>query len=975
MVRSGQVGAPELIGRDRELRLIVDTVDRVARGSGTALLISGDAGLGKTSLARQALEKARALGFETLVGRCHPLDQGLAYAPVIEAFGRFLRACDQSRQERLIRHLPALGRLFEGLDLPVPDPLGDAALEKTRLFEAVLRLVGRLASERPVALLFDDLHWADPASLELLTYISRELIGLPALFIGTYRREEMDPAPRRFRLLLESLRREVEAREIALEAMARDEVEGVLARLLKGTPSPEAMDLIARRSGGVPLFVEAFARWLIDNGGLIESRGRWMLIPDAEADLPPVVRDTIVSRLERLHPPQRQLLDTVAVGGEGVPRALVGAVLEERVDLSAEVAGLVQSGLLIEEVAATDAIFRFSHTLVHEVAYESIPTDRRRELHVRFARALGASGDVVGQAAHYLAAGPAVEPAEVVEALLDAGRRALARYAAEEALRFLQAALQAAGTARPDLVGEILVQLGEAWLRSGKAVEAIGVWRSALEGERALMDPLRRARLHCLVATAESGRGDFAAAEHDVQAGLAILEDFPPRDEVLDLLWVRAINCARQLDPVGELDAVRQVQQVAAQVATLRARCLAVATRILASIEGNDYGAASTDAADLRPLVADLEDPELLRRGRDLDSLVAAAMGDLHALRLATQRSLLLAREMGVPGWHYRVHLYAFVEALYSGDWDRAWEVIREAESIAQRQDNPWTAAIVPLIAGILAAYQAEFDSAADRLATAQSLIENGSIPDVHGGVMLNIVAATVAVERGEVTSALELIERNQDRFGQGLLPPWGLVVLAEARIGTRRVAAAREVIARLAGMGPEGTYPTAMAGRLEGLAHLAEGDRTEAMGRLHYARRAFDKLGMPFEVTRATIEVAEASPEPPNSLVADLTTAYRTAVRLGATRYGARAGRLLRATGAPLPPSEPSLSGELTPRQLEIAERVAKGMSNAEIAETLYISVRTVTSHLDHIYTRLGIGSRAALAAYVTDRRHRAYT
>jgi DNA-binding CsgD family transcriptional regulator len=974
MVGSGQ-GTLGLIGRDQELRLIVDTIDRVASGTGTALLITGDAGLGKTSLAHQGLMRARDMGFETLVGRCQPLDQGLAYAPVIGAFGRFLRACEPSRQDGLVRHLPALGRLFDGLDLPVPGPLGDAALEKTRLFEAVLRLLGRMATERPVAVLFDDLHWADPASLELLTYVSRELMGLPVLLIGTYRREELEPPQRRFRLLLESLRRVADAREIALEAMARDEVALLLARLLDGMPSSEAVGLIARRSGGVPLFVEALARSLVDSHGLIESQGRWTLVPDAEAELPPVVRDTVVGRLERLDPPRRQLLDTIAVGGEGVSGLVLHAVMEERVDLAAEVAGLVQAGLLVEEVAATDATFRFQHPLVHEVAYEEIPTHRRRQLHLRFADALGASGDVVGQAAHYLAAGPAVDPAQAVDVLLDAGRRALARYAADEALRFLHTALPAAETVRPDLVAEILVQLGEAWLRSGKAGEAIRVWRSALEGERALTDPLRRARLHGLVAAAESARGDFAAAEHDVAAGLAILEGFPPRDEVLDLLWVRGINYARQLDPAGELGAVRQVQEVAPRVATLRARCLAGATRLLALIEETDYAAASIESARLRPLVADLKDPELLRRGRDLDSLVAASLGDLPALRLATHRSLELAREMGVPGWHYRVHLYAFVEALFSGDWDRAWEVIREAASIADKQDNPWTAAIVPLIAGILAAYQAEFESAADRLSTAQSLIENGSIPDAHGAVMLNIVAATVALERGDVTSALELIERNGNRFGQGLLPPWGLVVLAEARIGTGGIAAGREVIARLAALGPEGTYPTAMAGRLEGLAHIAEGDPSEGMERLHYARRAFDQLGMPFEVTRATIEAAEASPEPPRSLVADLTAAYRTAARLGATRYVARAGRLLRATGAPLPSPEPSASGELTPRQLEIAEQVAKGMSNAEIAETLYISVRTVTSHLDHMYTRLGIGSRAALAAYVTDLRHRAGT
>jgi predicted ATPase len=121
--------------------------------------------MGKTSLAREGLKMARDRGFETLEGRCQPLDRRLAYTPIIEAFGRFLRACEPPRRTHLVMHLPALGRLFDGLDLPHPDPLGDTALEKTRLFEAVLRLLARIATEAPVAVLLDDLHWADTASL------------------------------------------------------------------------------------------------------------------------------------------------------------------------------------------------------------------------------------------------------------------------------------------------------------------------------------------------------------------------------------------------------------------------------------------------------------------------------------------------------------------------------------------------------------------------------------------------------------------------------------------------------------------------------------------------------------------------------------------------------------------------------------------------------------------------------------------
>jgi DNA-binding CsgD family transcriptional regulator len=437
------------------------------------------------------------------------------------------------------------------------------------------------------------------------------------------------------------------------------------------------------------------------------------------------------------------------------------------------------------------------------------------------------------------------------------------------------------------------------------------------------------------------------------------------------------MTAARQLRLAEVLDVERRIQETAREVPTLRARGLAKVARVTARLERADYPGllAGVQDPELRRVLEELRDTELLRRGQDFESLVAAALGDLPVLRDVTRRSREHGREIGVPAWNYRIHLYAFVEAFYTGDWDRGWEVIQEAASVAEKVDNPRIAAIVPMIGAVLAAYQADFESADDRLAMGWSLIQRGLFPAAPGTTLINIVGALVALERQDPSTALELIQRNGDRFAQGMIPPWGLVALGEARAKTGRTEAAREAIARLTALGPEETYPTVMATRLEGLVHAAEGHRNEGAECLLRSRRGFEELGMPFEVTRSTVEAGEIMTDDPGSLVTDLTTAHRTAAGLGAARYVARAARLLRASGVPLPRVEPSPGEELTQRQLEIAELVAKGLSNAEIAEHLYISVRTVTSHLDHIYTKLGISSRAALAAYVTKLRDHAPT
>ena len=130
-------------------------LERAAAGSGGALLLAGEAGIGKSRLAMEALTLARQRGFITLGGAAYPLQTDLAYAPVLEALGPFLAGLEPARLAALVGGLPDLGRLFAGLHLPPPQSLGDAALERTRLFEAVSRLVERVADQQPVALLVD----------------------------------------------------------------------------------------------------------------------------------------------------------------------------------------------------------------------------------------------------------------------------------------------------------------------------------------------------------------------------------------------------------------------------------------------------------------------------------------------------------------------------------------------------------------------------------------------------------------------------------------------------------------------------------------------------------------------------------------------------------------------------------------------------------------------------------------------------
>src|SRR5260370_1516262 len=219
----------------------------------------------------------------------------LVHAPTLAAFGPFLRRRDSLRTARLVAGLPDLGQLFTDLGLPAPLPLGDPALEKTRLFEAVARLLERLTREAPVLLFLDDLHWADPASIELLHYLTRGIADQAVFVVGTYRPEEIDAA-RGLRSLLMSLRRAGLASEEALARLKPEAVAELAAGMLGSEVPGELLTLLGARAGGTPLFVEALIRTLVDADQLHKRGESWTLGTNLVPALPPDVRLLFLER-------------------------------------------------------------------------------------------------------------------------------------------------------------------------------------------------------------------------------------------------------------------------------------------------------------------------------------------------------------------------------------------------------------------------------------------------------------------------------------------------------------------------------------------------------------------------------------------------------------------------------------------------------------------------------------------------------
>jgi predicted ATPase len=352
----GIAASGPLVGRVAELAVVDEAIRRAAAGSAQVVAISGEGGIGKSRLASEGLRSSGARGFRTLESAAGRLQRDLSYAPIVEALRPLVVA------PALVDGLSDLARLFDGLRVPPLVPLGDPGLERTRMFEAVRVLIERASNRQPIAMLIDDVHWADRGSLALLHYVVRGLTRRRCLFLLTYLADE---SSEELRELLSALQRAEALTLIELAGLQAAEVEDLAETLLNGPVPAPLRDMLVRRSGGVPLFVRAIILRLIETGALFRSSGRWVLGAGAAADIPALVSTLLRGKIEALSPVGRRVLDLVAVCGGIAEHALLSEVAD---DLVAGVTELRATGLVVEDTKEGHLWYRVVHPVLAEVA-------------------------------------------------------------------------------------------------------------------------------------------------------------------------------------------------------------------------------------------------------------------------------------------------------------------------------------------------------------------------------------------------------------------------------------------------------------------------------------------------------------------------------------------------------------------------------------------------------------------------------
>jgi DNA-binding CsgD family transcriptional regulator len=959
------------VGRALELHRLGAALARAAAGRGGALFLTGEPGVGKTRLAQEAVAVARTQSFLVLEGRAHALETTLAYAPILEAFGAYLRALDGQRRAALVSDLPDLGRLFGDLQLPPPEPLGDPALEKTRLFDAVARLLARLAGEAPVLLFLDDLHWADHTSLELVHYIARGLAAQRALLLATCREADVE-STHGFLALLRSLRRLRLLDEVTLPSLAPDAVAALVCGVLGGEASPELLAVIQRRSGGIPLFVEMLLVALIDTGQLLRTDDGWALPAGATLDVPPLIQDIIVERLARLERAGRQILELLAVSGEATPHGVLrdASGLDDAAFLGA-LHHLRSAALLVEASRGAEVVYALSHPLIGEVAYAELPEIMRRRMHLALATALDRvqPDDVNRLARHYRGAGSEADQQRALELLLAAGERARMLYANEEASQHFAAALELVRQGgRGELLPLVLEWLGEAWERLGEGAAASSVWSEALAAYQRAGDALAVARLHRLLALTEADRGGVEAAQMHLQAGVSALARHQPSPELADLHLARVVILIRR-------GAIEEATVAAAELLALAARLRSprmIGQAQLASLRahvGSGEFAAAREAGVQALAAAEAGDDLLLAQAvHDQLFVLAWVLGEHRVARDHAAHSLELAQQLGAPTLEVIARARLALADFVTGAWD---ETLRQGAEVlvrARRIGQPRTLAMILLVQGFLLAGRGDLAGAEANLAEARGSVGTGAHASYHP-FMADTLEAILALEQGDAgrirAAAARLAAQPALRSF-----PYGLAILGEARVASGEIEQALEAARELGALGAAGgAYLTALAARVEGLARKARGEKEEARACLARAVEGFAACDLPFEAARTRLEWVGLA-DSQRDAVASAEASLAVFERLRARRYADRTRRVLRRLGVrPQPVRRPGPGGgPLSRRELEVARLIADGLTTAQIAERLVISPYTAATHLHRIYERLGINSRAALTRYMAE-------
>jgi len=973
-----------LVARDRELGRLRAALTKAGDGTAGAVLLAGDAGVGKTRL----IDELAAGAEDTIVllGRCLDAGEtGLPYLPFAEALGSL---------KTDVAHRPALAMLLPQLALPaerepgtegmiapslIPGRRPEQDVGQLQLFDAVLGLLSDLAERQRVLLVLEDLHWADASTRYLLSFLLSRLRSQRLLVVGTYRSDDLHRS-HPLRPLLSELVRLSAVDRLDLAPFNAADSRRFVEALTDDLPH-DLVGQVAKRSEGNAFFAEE-------------------LIAVATCDqgsLPSALADVLLSRVERLGDEAQHVVRVASVSGRRVKHAkLVEVSGLGPVALDAALRELVQHHLL---VVTDDEVYMFRHALLREAVYGDLLPGERVRLHAAYARHIAQHLDERGAAAGL--AHHAFQSHDLPQALaasIKASKEAERTGAPAESLRYLEKALNlwtaVPEADRPSDVDESVLLRRASWVAgtAGQPERAVAFARSATKAVRAEQSPEAAAEVWLRLAQALSIL-DGNEEEHFAVIGKA-----------LDLVYDRDPSPTRARVLAGKASAMRQQRKDAA---AREAAELAIADGRTANAPGAVADALGTlailDDHAMRHTEAKLSFERAIKSAREVGAfnnelrawyyygLMHYDRGELADAARVYNEAGNRAKETGLTWSTFglEIRILQVLVHYYIGDWDYA----------AWASEPPGMSVSSTVLARLTAASTHLTVSRGDLAESERMITQLRS--DWHRDIQIALITggtgAELALWRGRPELAVERVTDALE-WTRKLGGPW---VLAGIRIGAIGISAYADVAAkarrkrdadaeknavqqgrelaehvrltaqngkpRSGTLGPEGR---AWLARAE-----AEASRLDGSGDPELWLRAVDEFGygVVFEQTLCRWRLAEAllGADRRDEAAEQLREADEVATRLGAkplqdaiTSCAKRARITVKADA----PAREQID-LFTPRERDVLTLVAAGRTNREVGEELYISEKTVSVHLSRVMAKLGATRRAEAVAIAYDR------
>jgi tetratricopeptide (TPR) repeat protein len=684
-------GDRALLDRDRELAELAAGLEDAIGGRGRLVLIAGEPGIGKTALAENLAIRAVEREVRVLWGRCWEGGGAPPYWPWVQIIRALAEDCED---DTLAAYLDTGASYVAQLVPEVADRTGqgDGAVASVEseagrfyLFEAAARLFRNASSDKPLLLLFDDLHAADSSSLWLLRFLVPDLPAWPLMVLGAYRDLEAKRPGHLPEALTELARHN---QRITLPGLDREGVGRLLEQLSERVPSEERVAFIHDITEGNPLFVQELVQTLRSEAP--DRPGR-VTVP-----VPESVRVVIDKRLAPLSADAVQVLSAAAVVGRAFDLSLLGAACDLPMQ---QVLGALSEATdfgVVTEEPGTIGLYRFSHPLMREVVYERLPIPARVELHRRVGEAIEtrygkAPGAHLAELAHHFAAVAAVGGGpKALEYARRAGDRAMATFAYEEAAAQYERALRVLEFAGPHeaLRCELLLRLGEARSRAGDHEQARANYLQAAEISRTSGTPeqLGNAALGYGEPQVEGGLVDrrLVSLLEEALGGLS-QEDSPLRARLLARLSLE-MTFSEGMERRDSLS--QQAVAMAARVGDPTARSGALRARWMAVWGPAGLDERSTIAEEILRLARETGDraTELAGRARRTASSIEA--GQIHAAEADIAAHARLAGELRMPFHRWTAASMQAMGVLLRGDLGGAEKLADEALSMQPERPN-----------------------------------------------------------------------------------------------------------------------------------------------------------------------------------------------------------------------------------------------------------------------------------------------